>query len=527
MTAPPSPLALARAALLAGDVGEALRQAEAAVAASPSNGAAYALRGMARQTAGLTADGLADLKQAVALSPGTPGFWSALVSAALQAGETDAADAALAEGLRLHSGDPKLTRLRAPVAAARGRHDLAHEAAALAADAEGASLSVRLAAARRAIAVSRYDEAEERLRSLAREAPDDPEVAVSLAEVLGFAGHTGEARAIADKALVASPAHEGLLTFLLSLSPPNDDVMRQAAAVLERGGNKALRLALCRAFLRRGDETAAISLRRAAASSAWDEAADRRWVAWAFAQAEAVTTGARPDPCGPVYLCGPARSGGTLLQTRLCARFEATSVGERGSLPAAFWQAGRERDAPRPLGAEALRALAEADRAGLRRQAGEGVTIDKTPPNGLMAGLIAACHPGGRFVRNSRDLVETALSIWFHPFPPAYGYADNLADIARYLSLHEEALDGWAQRGVEFIRVQHEDVARVPGRVDDLAAALSLRRRPQEAAVTAPTHSFAQVRTEAKPQRALYPRLRPYLTDGEVAALEALRSLQA
>ena len=435
----------------------------------------------------------------------------------------DAGAFALAQrALRARPDDLFLLRVVARLGPRLAQHAAAADAARRAARHPNATRDDRLTHAQRALDVSAHEEAEDAAAALWSAGDRSDALTDLYARLLVMRGALDEAAALLRTRAGDGPLTPRLAAQLVGLPSVTDRDLADAAAVCERTPSEPLHLALARAFDRRGEPEAAIRhLRRAAPlRPAWDERAERDRVAWFEAQHDALGA-AIPEDTGvcPIYLCGPPRSGGTFLQTRLCRDYEAASVGERGALPLEFY-----RRVGTPLSPALLSDLARADAAGLHRQVGDARLVDKTPVNGLLAGLLALVHPSAAFVRNARPLREVALSIWMHDLPPAYAYAGTLEGTARYLRLHEETLDHWEAAGTTMHHAAHDAMVRDPDALPGLANTLGLQERPTPQAVVAPTHSAVQVRAPARlaPQR--YRTYRALLTEAERDALDALPS---
>lgn len=443
-----------------------------------------------------------------------------------QVGDPAAAYDAAVAARRQRPNDPVMVRLVARTGGPAGHHAAAHHAATIVARSTIATPKDHLRRAQLAIDLSRYDEASDILSSLWRTRPT-PEVALSLAKLRAFAGRLPEAEAILRRALGVAPMIAPLWTLLLGLPGASEQDAAAAARLLPSGINKPLRLALARFALRNGDAAQAMELAREAhiGAAPWDWRGVQGHIDWAYdAYVKTAPTGQTADPPNNIYLCGAPRSGGSLIQARLCTAFDAASVGERGSLPLHFL-----RQHGTTLSQPDIEKLRQADLRGLKQQCGgSSQTIDKTPQNAIVAGLLSRVHPNAQLVRNRRDLREVALSIWFHDLPPIYGYGSRVLDIARYLRLHDDALDGWQDRGVSFIETDHTDI--VAGGVRSLAARLDMAPRPtvdqgedsHQADVWVPTHSFAQARKDVAPAPSRFPAIEAFLTDEERGALEGL-----
>lgn len=154
-----------------------------------------------------------------------------------------------------------------------------------------------------------------------------------------------------------------------------------------------------------------------------------------------------------VYIIGPPRSGGSLLQTILSRHPGARSVGERGALLGFIPQL---LDHPESLAAQ-TEALAKADIAGMVRAVGiADYFIDKTPHYFLIAGLLEKVHAGARFVAPYRDMTDMAVSLYFHEFGKEFPFTRSLQDIKDYLDFHDAALARWRDVGVKIVSHNHD-----------------------------------------------------------------------
>ena len=440
---------------------------------------------------------------------------------ALRRQDAGTAFALARQGLAVRPNDLFRLRIVARLGPKLAEHAVAADAARRAVRHVGAGAQDRLTHVARALDVSAHEEAEAAAAALWAEGERSDALTDLYLRLLTMRGALDEAAALLRVRAADAPLAPRLAAQLVGLPQATERDIVNAAAVCERHPSEPLHLALARAFDRRGEPEAALRHLRQTAPlrASWDERAERARIAWMRQQHDRLRpdAAASSDEARPIYLCGPPRSGGTFLQTRLCSAYEAASVGERGALPLEFYRRAGTTLPPALLGD-----LARADAAGLRRQVGTGRSVDKTPVNGLLAGLLALVHPGAVFVRNARPLREVALSIWLHDFPPAYAYASTLEGTARYLRLHEETLDHWERAGTAMHPARHEAVVRDPGALPRLAETLALAPRATPRQVTAPTHSAVQVREppQVTPQR--YRAYWPLLEAAERDALDGL-----
>ena len=154
-----------------------------------------------------------------------------------------------------------------------------------------------------------------------------------------------------------------------------------------------------------------------------------------------------------IYIVGPPRSGGSLLQTILSRYAGARSVGERGALMSFLPQL---LDDPEKLAAQ-IEQLATADIAGMTRAVGMAdYFIDKTPHYFLLAGLLGKVHASAQFIAPHRELKDMAVSLFFHEFGAEFPFTRSIADIQDYLNFHEAAIVRWREAGVDIWPHNHD-----------------------------------------------------------------------
>ena len=149
----------------------------------------------------------------------------------------------------------------------------------------------------------------------------------------------------------------------------------------------------------------------------------------------------------PIFICGMFRSGSTLAETLLGNHPALRSGGELDILPAAV-----AREWPDfPLGDAELTTLRvntirDSYLAELGRRFGRHTLItDKRPDNFLYVGLIKAMFPSARIVNTVRNPCDNALSIFFQPLGPQFGYATNLSDISHWYGQYRRLSSHWRE----------------------------------------------------------------------------------
>ena len=162
-----------------------------------------------------------------------------------------------------------------------------------------------------------------------------------------------------------------------------------------------------------------------------------------------------------LYVVGPPRSGGSLLQTILAAHPGLESVGERGALMGWILPIlTKSSDADEALKHwdRVAADLPLADTAGMTRsypgEAGR-TFVDKMPHHAHVAGLLEKLHPGAQFVDVRRDPHDITMSILFHDFSDKFGYSRRVDDIADYLAFQRSAITAWQDAGVPIIEHNH------------------------------------------------------------------------
>jgi tetratricopeptide (TPR) repeat protein len=153
----------------------------------------------------------------------------------------------------------------------------------------------------------------------------------------------------------------------------------------------------------------------------------------------------------PLFICGPFRSGSTLVERVLGAHPQVTAGGEIDHL--LRLASGPLRPYPQTLAtlsSEHIAGLAQAYRDHLTRlfpDAGDRAYItDKRPDNVLLIGLIKRLFPAARIVHTVRHPMDIGLSIYTqHLNARLASYAHDLGDIGHFIGQSQRLITHWRQ----------------------------------------------------------------------------------
>jgi hypothetical protein len=164
-------------------------------------------------------------------------------------------------------------------------------------------------------------------------------------------------------------------------------------------------------------------------------------------------------PSKMIYVMGPPRCGGSLIQSILARLENVVSVGERGALiPWLLNCLTSPQNA-----AQLISQLGSSDLSGMQKSYGDAETyVDKTSPHILFAGLLSLVHPGSKFVVPTRSSSDMAVSMYFHDFPPEFSYARSIRGIEAYLNIQKEATEAWASEGLDLVMHDHDQFTANP-----------------------------------------------------------------
>ena len=329
-----------------------------------------------------------------------------------------------------------------------------------------AEMSARLADIH--ITLGQYDKAKRFNDQVLEQRATDPDAGLRTANLLRWKGDYEGALAAQKRFWSANPDHGGLIAAMLD--DKVDDVLDSATSLL---GDEAANLqsrrrtafALARFYDRKKDSDAAWAY-AVQANDLYDdklrydaqEHVDQLTKAVELFQKLPKAGSAAKTP-RLIYVAGPPRCGGSLLQTILARTEGVVSVGERGALLS--WLLPGLEDTKSLSGT--LAQLGQSDLAGMQRASGTAdVYVDKTSPHIIVAGLLARIHRGAKFVipkRNSRDM---AVSMFFHDFPPEFAYTRAITGISDYLKFQNMAEKMWQDVGLDLIMHDHDQFISDP-----------------------------------------------------------------
>ena len=231
-----------------------------------------------------------------------------------------------------------------------------------------------------------------------------------------------------------------------------------------------------------------------------------------------------------IYLVGAPRTGSSLLQSILAAHDGVQSAGERGALLPYLNGLCDQSGATPPPGF--LNQIQAADLSGLARA---GLTapilIDKTTHNLFIAPLIAAIHPGARFVNVMRRPQDIALSMLLHDFPSAFPEACDLGAIIAMLEARAEIVALYTEAGFEITQFDFDAFTAAPEQQGEALAKMldldwqSETLQPENRVAAVPTFSAGQVRKPITPTPAdKWRRFEAFMSSAEIDALAALNT---
>ncbi len=320
------------------------------------------------------------------------------------------------------------------------------------------------------IALGHYDKASAFNAVLIAKHPNDGDAGLRAANLLRWQGNIEAAKVLQATLWAKNPEHAGLAAAMLEDGQAGENgAVVDTAARISRGQNDGNRgesldarrrcaFALCAYFDKAGEPAQAWEWAQMA-NGLYPDAdtgltSMREMLDKAIAAYVMLADSSKPAAnTQMIYIIGPPRSGGSLLQTILARHQGARSVGERGALLSFLPDLLGDTDA---LAAQ-LDALAAADIAGMSRAVGQAdYYIDKTPHYFLLAGLLSKVHKGARFIAPHRDPADIAVSLYFHEFGKEFAFTRDMAAIAEYLKFHAEAITRWRSAGVDIIDHNHD-----------------------------------------------------------------------
>jgi tetratricopeptide (TPR) repeat protein len=553
-----------------GELARAILTGEAAVAEAPDHPGLRLFIGMLHARRCDLEKALPHLRRALALVPGDLLPRLELARVLIGADRIDEAEEAIAEA-RLDGPPPaELLRVRALLRQRRGAHDdaaglyrlltardgrdfeswanlgaclLALGDAAGAVDALTRSLALRpdqpAARARLAEAQAAAGQGQEGLRAaraLAKAAPYDPLVRITVARLEDLLGRPQAAEAALEEALALDPACAPALLALADLLerdnrideletlmvkadaigvPPAETALLRARLLFRRGAFEAA-LAAARSAPEAGDGGARAQLIGRIA----DRLGDRKAAFAAFAEMNRLTAASAPGTARmgedyrnmiarlirtttpmwyenwtaaapptlrppPIFLFGFPRSGTTLLDTMLAGHPAVLVLEEEPVLHAAAEALGGI-DRLASLGSgdiERLRARYFAALDGIAPDAAGKLVIDKVPLGIVDTALVHRIFPDARFIFAERHPCDVVLSGFMTRFDPKGGMA-NFLDLRDTAALYDGIMSCWRRCREVFPlnvhTIRYERMVEDPeGELRPLAAFLGLDWDPR------------------------------------------------
>lgn len=377
-----------------------------------------------------------------------------------------------------------------------------------------ATPKIALFAARLYERLNRVDDALRALGAAAAASPAPVALSAEIGRLLQLTGAFDEASRQFDRLLRKAPGDPQLYRIALAtrtVTSPRSPLVKAMKKVWDRkdlpdAGRLQLGFALGKALHDLGDIDGAWSyLRVANALQAglhpYDAEASR-------AEAEAFLAAqdrVRPDLMGasdfaPVFVSGMARSGTTLIESRLSGHGDIDSAGEIGaSLSEAYRLLTRE-GAPIALGdldPGAIDAYAERYGAFSRRgfDAARPHVIDKSIKSFLVFGYLFHAFPRARAVVVERDARDIAISLYRNYFElGTHRYANDFRSIAAEIAMFRQAVAHWTALFPDrILKVRYEDFATDPGA--EARRMLEFLGLPWDDAVLAQPATGAVIRT--------------------------------
>ena len=329
------------------------------------------------------------------------------------------------------------------------------------------------------VMLGQYDQSQKYVDELLAQDSQSPDTVLMAANLMRWRGELDQAHQALSDTLGKNPADPRLMLALLDLDRKDDDRLLNTAKTQIANGNLPI-------SVRRG--LSFVVARRADKKGLYDEAwqyalkANELYEDGAIAHTEQyrreldmglnlfkrTADQTAQDDAEHIYIIGPPRSGGSLLQTILAAAPGFMSVGERGALMTWFLPLLDQSTSVENALSEWNRIapdLQTADTAGIVRSHGlhgDRIFIDKMPHHAHVAGLLAKVHPKSRFVDVRRDPLDIATSILLHDFTDKFGYSRSMADIADYLTFQREAVNTWQNAGLDVQIHDHNAFLNAP-----------------------------------------------------------------
>ncbi|MBF0368763.1 MAG: sulfotransferase [Magnetococcales bacterium] len=172
----------------------------------------------------------------------------------------------------------------------------------------------------------------------------------------------------------------------------------------------------------------------------------------------------------PIFVVGLPRSGTSLVEQILASHPQAFGAGELEHMHALSQTLPTRLNhkAPYPDTLEAL-TLPHLRRLGQdylqeidALSQGAARVINKMPGDFFHLGLIRTLFPKATLIHCRRNLLDTALSIYFQNFLPSHGYAFSLDGIAAYVEGYATLTEQWRNCFPDLLEIIYEDLVTEP-----------------------------------------------------------------
>jgi len=377
----------------------------------------------------------------------------------------------------------------------------------------------KLSIANQHVILGQYDQSQKYVDELLAHDKNAPDTVLLAANLMRWRGQLDEAHETLSRSVTNSNNDPRLLLGLLDLNRDEDDLLLDTAKSFIKDSQypASIRRGLAFVVARRADKKNQFDEAWQFASTAnalYDDGAVsqtedyRRQLESGLKLFDSADAPAANKGSEQIYLIGPPRSGGSLLQTILAAAPDCISVGERGALMAWILPLLDQSSSHEQALLEWNRIapdLQKADIAGIIRShtKAKGKTfIDKMPHHSHVAGLVSKVHPGSKFVDVRRDPLDMAMSILLHDFTDKFGYSRSISDIGEYLTFQRDAVQSWQNAGLEVHIHNHNEFLDNPEKTaSSLFSKLNLTwddsfLDPKNRTSTVRTFSALQVRSK-------------------------------
>lgn len=326
------------------------------------------------------------------------------------------------------------------------------------------------------IADGQLEQAEALVRDWVTDAPQQSAPVRVLADILVRKGQFCQARDLLMEGLSKHPDDDGLAVSMVATGKMDADfgvadaIVERAVNGLEAGNISAeLAYAAGKIFDDRGEYSNAFRAYKAAndvrlAENPFDMDAHDALVDEVIATFTPALfdrlAGIGSESEKPIFVVGLPRSGTTLTEQIIASHPQASGAGEmthftrfEKSLP---WMVGGlagepagEGPSPYPacvsqLDGETVARFARSYLGEMDRiTASKTRVVDKLPNNFLRLGLVHLVFPKAKIVHLKRDLLDTAVSLYFQNFVYAHGYRHDLRTLGRYIKSYVRLMDHW------------------------------------------------------------------------------------